>query len=132
MNKILTLVCILSMSVAAFAANTITFTGEDLGGGVMRISYDATGSDSMPVGIALNVVLSDATVADTDADVVAVSSQFPVYIDYVHDLATPFDPCEWTPGDPCFNGYDVTTGIGTPLADAARAIRADVMGRAWC
>ena len=59
----------------------IMITALDAGGGMLTIGYQVTAGADIPIGISLNVFLSDgATVGSSD--VLFVDSHFPVYNDY--------------------------------------------------
>ena len=102
------LVCllVLTMVVPAFAQNTITITGADDGGGVLRIDYAVSGgSVDAPVGISLNFACSDGATAGVGA-VTYADPCFPVYLDYASE-------------DPCNYNFDPVEGTPLAIADAA-------------
>ncbi|MCD4831158.1 MAG: hypothetical protein K8R02_05035 [Anaerohalosphaeraceae bacterium] len=100
---VLILACL--MAVPAFG---MTLGLTDLGGGVVAVTYDATGDPNQPRAFALNITVDgDAFITDvngfkTDGESLAASKGFGIY-----------------PGTIAIDGNGVVTAYGSPLAPAA-------------
>ncbi len=99
---VLILACL--MAVPAFG---ITIGLTDMGGGVVAVTYDATGDVNQPRAFALNItvdgaaVITDVNGFKTDGESVAASKGFGIY-----------------PGTIAIDGSGVVTSYGSPLAPA--------------
>jgi hypothetical protein len=102
MKKVLAALMILALVAPAFA---VTFSGADLGGGKLQISYNVPAGEVLR-GVALKLSNTNgATIADTAA-VSNINSFFDVFIDYAFSV----------PG-----GFTVTPRVGHPVANPAAA-----------
>lgn len=57
-------------------AGTITITAQDAGNSMLRIGYEVTGGDKLPIGFGLDIILSEPAIF---TDVVCASPHFSIY-----------------------------------------------------
>jgi hypothetical protein len=77
MKKLLKLVYCFSLVLnTTIYANTLQLTASNLGNGQVAIGYEVTSGSDVPVGIALNVTLTNGA---TFAGVASASPYFPIY-----------------------------------------------------
>ena len=99
MKKVICLLAVLFMTAPVLAQTEVWISGEDMGGGQLKLSYYVVGEDALR-GIALNISCAGGATIDSGADaMVPGGSEMNTFLDYIYD-----NP----------DGYDV--GMGNPLA----------------
>ena len=136
MRKLVCLIAVLCFSAPAVAGD-ITFTASSGGSGEFTIGYAATDPAAVPVGIGISVKLTGAcagSVSDGD-NVVSVSSEFDVDIDWAHDMPDPndytighsgqhplADPCGAGVPEPLSSEFSICMGRLDPCVPASQNI----------
>lgn len=88
MKTLVCLIAVLLMTAPVLAQTTVTITGEDLGGGKLKLMYEVSGTEQLR-GIALNLSCTgNATIDDGTKATVPVDTEFNVFLDYAYDVVT--------------------------------------------
>ena len=119
MKKLVLILVVAMLAAPALAA--VDFTLADEGGGVVSISYDASGESELPRAFALNITVSSpdgAVITDVTGfkwgESTAASKGFGVFmgaIDYANLVADPTNPARW--GEPVADDAGALGGLGT-------------------
>ena len=138
MRKLVCFLAVICFAAPAFAGD-ITFTVSSSVDKEFTIGYVATDPCEGPVGIGLKVNLTGSCGATVSgkANVGSASSEFPVYIDWAHDMPDPndytvdpppgdqhplADPCEAGVVDPCSSLFSICMGRLDPCALAPQSL----------
>ena len=111
MKRLIILLAVFGLTCPVLAANVVTLSVTDAGSGQVLVTYDSTGSDELPVAMAIKISITNGVTVDSTADILETNADYNTNIDYIVDMAEP-------------NTYDPQAPVGDPLADPDNAGRA--------